>query len=198
MEKAFLAPGSIGKAIFNLFEKCLACKGCEIACAVEHSQSKSLFGALAESPRPRPRVRVENAGAFSYPARCMHCQDAACLAACPTGAMHRDAASRAVLVSADRCIGCWMCVMVCPFGGVSADPVAHKAFKCDRCPDRSARGLEPACVVACPSRALFFGTPEEMASRQRQVTAHSAVAGAQPRTAEPLHTWRNLQGRSLT
>lgn len=192
MEKAILETGGGSNAIFNLLGKCLACKGCEIACAVEHSASKSLLGALAESPRPRPRVRVEKAEAFSYPARCMHCQDAACLAACPTGAMHRDAASRAVVVSADRCIGCWMCVMVCPFGGVSADPVAHKAFKCDRCPDRTARGLEPACVAACPTRALFYGTPEEMASLQRQVTAHSAVAGAQPRIADALQTWRNL------
>ena len=60
------------KSIFTFIEKCVACKGCEIACAIEHSQSKSLFGAVSEKPSPKSRVHVETAAAFSYPARCQH------------------------------------------------------------------------------------------------------------------------------
>ena len=71
---------------------------------------------------------------------------------------------------AGKCIGCWMCVMVCPFGGVSADPVGKKALKCDRCPDRTAAGMDPACVSACPTKALLYLTPEEMSARQRRAT----------------------------
>lgn len=186
----------MGKTIFTVLEKCVACKSCETACAVEHSRSKNLFGALSEHPRPRQRVRVEHAGAYSYPSRCQHCEDAACIAACPTGAMTRDAGTDAVVSDAHRCIGCWMCVMVCPFGGVSADPVGKKATKCDRCPDRTAANQDPACVAACPTKALLFATPDEMAARRRQTTARSVAGLPAPATGPGVELWRSLKGET--
>lgn len=179
---------------FAIIERCVACKSCEIACAVEHSRSRTLLGALAESPRPRQRVRVEAAAGFSYPGRCQHCEEAACIAACPTGAMGRHPRTGAVRSDGERCIGCWMCVTVCPFGGVSADPAGKKALKCDRCPERLEQGLAPACVSACPTRALVFATPEELAARQRQQTARSAAAAVAARAASTVETWRALKG----
>jgi carbon-monoxide dehydrogenase iron sulfur subunit len=184
----------VRKTIFTLIEKCVACKSCEIACAVEHSPTKTLFGALAQDPRVRQRVRVENVGAFSYPSRCQHCEEPACVAACPTGAMARDPLTGTVASDANKCIGCWMCVMVCPFGGVSADPVGKKAIKCDRCPERTSAGSDPACVSACPTKALLYLTPEEMSARQRRTTALSAV-GISPAPAAPgVELWRSLRG----
>lgn len=182
------------KAIFTFIEKCVACKGCEIACVVEHSSDKTLFGAMTDQPRPRPHVRVQTAGIFSYPARCQHCQDAACIAACPMGAMTRNPDTNAVFVIKDKCIGCWMCVMVCPFGGVSADPEAKKAHKCDRCPERTARGEDPACVSACPTKAMIFATPDEMAELRRRATAASAAPHSGPATEHIGDAWRTQQG----
>lgn len=184
----------MAKTIFTLIEKCVACKSCEIACVVEHSPGKSLFSALSVEPRPRQRVRVENAGAHSYPSRCQHCEDAACIGACPTGAMARDARTGAVVSDANKCIGCWMCVLVCPFGGVTADPIGKKAIKCDRCPDRAAVGLDPACVSACPTKALIFAEPDEMAARQRRATALSAAGMPPPAPAPSVALWRTLKG----
>ncbi len=182
------------KSIFTFIEKCVACKGCEIACAVEHSQSKTLAGAMAENPRPRPRVHVEKVGVNSYPARCLHCEEAACIAACPMGAMSRNPTTNAVYVNEDKCVGCWMCVMVCPFGGVSADPLAKKALKCDRCPERTARGEDPACVAACPTRAMLYATPEELAAHRRQATARSAAGmPATAHTSGHVDLWRSLK-----
>lgn len=181
------------KAIFTIMERCVACKGCEVACAVEHSQSKDLASAIHENPPPRPRVRVQAAGAYSYPSRCNHCQDAACVTACPTGAMARRGELNAVTVDGDKCIGCWMCVMVCPFGGVSADPATKRAHKCDLCPERTAAGLDPACVAACPTQALVFATPEELADSRRRLTALSALGAAQ-RISGPGEVWRSLRG----
>jgi carbon-monoxide dehydrogenase iron sulfur subunit len=183
----------VTKAIFTFLEKCVACKGCEIACAVAHSRSKDLFLAMHETPRTRPRVRVQPAGAFSYPARCQHCQEAACVAACPMGAMTRDLATGAVVVDNHRCVGCWMCVTVCAFGGVTADASAKQAHKCDLCPERTAQGLEPACVAACPTRALILATPEEMADHRRKLTALAVVAGA-PAVSNSVASWRTLKG----
>jgi carbon-monoxide dehydrogenase iron sulfur subunit len=184
----------VGKQIFTFIEKCVACKSCEMACSIEHSPEKTLFSALFADPRPRQRVRVENIGAFSYPSRCQHCEDAACVAACPTGAMARDARTGAVVSDGNKCIGCWMCVMVCPFGGVSADAAGKKALKCDRCPDRTLEGLDPACVAACPTKALLYATPEEMAARQRQATARAAAGMPPVAIAPAVELWRSLRG----
>ncbi|MFQ5859637.1 MAG: 4Fe-4S dicluster domain-containing protein, partial [Anaerolineae bacterium] len=183
------------KEVFTIVERCMACNACEIACAVEHSAAKTLFGALLESPRSQPRVRVENAVAFSYPSRCLHCQDAPCILACPTGAMQHHAVTDSVFVDEDRCIGCWMCVMLCPFGAVTADSAYKTALKCDRCPDRVEAGEVPACVEACPTQALIFVTPDEMAARQREpVVQRAATAVAAAQVQSNVQLWRSLKG----
>jgi carbon-monoxide dehydrogenase iron sulfur subunit len=89
-----------------------------------------------------------------------------------------------------------MCVMVCPFGGVSADPVAKKAHKCDRCPERTEAGLDPACVAACPTKAMIFATPEEVAELRRQTAALAAVGQAKTNVASSVAAWRSLRGEA--
>ena len=183
------------KEVFAIVERCMACKSCEIACAVEHSAAKTLFGAILESPRSQPRVQVEDAVAFSYPSRCLHCEDAPCIIACPTGAMQRHAVTDSVFVNENRCIGCWMCVMVCPFGAVSAGPTYQTALKCDRCPERVEAGQVPACVEACPTQALIFATPDEMAATQRaSVAQRAAEAVAAAEVQSNVQLWRSLKG----
>jgi carbon-monoxide dehydrogenase iron sulfur subunit len=189
------------KEIFVDIERCTACKACEIACAVEHSASKTLFGAVFESPAPQKRVHVEPAYAFAYPVRCLHCGDAPCVAACPNGAMSRDAVTGSVIVLEDRCQGCFMCAMVCPFGAISVNTSKRTALKCDRCPDRVSAGLNPACVDACPTRALEFGEEDDLVSEKRLSAAArvaQAVSGsaavAHESAATPLETLRSLRG----
>ena len=173
------------KEIFVDIQRCTACKACEIACAVEHSASKELLGAVFEVPAPQKRVHVEAAGVTAYPVRCVHCGDAPCIAACPNGAMSRDVESGAVIVNEARCQGCFMCAMVCPFGAISAHPTTRLAVKCDRCIERQKAGQQPACVDACPTHALHFGDEGSLAKRKRLSTAArvaDAVNGAAGRT----------------
>jgi Fe-S-cluster-containing hydrogenase component 2 len=104
------------KEIFVKTDRCVGCRSCITACAVEHSASKSLFGAIAETPRPKSRVYVEwVAPDRKVPLVCRHCEDAPCMHACISGAIHRDA-DGVVRTDTDKCIGCWTCVMVCPYG----------------------------------------------------------------------------------
>ncbi len=146
-------------------KRCLGCRSCELACAVEHSVSKTLLGAVNEEPRPRYRVRVVSEQGENLPLQCRNCEEAACLNACLTGALHRD--SRGIVVCDEAlCVGCFMCIMVCPFGIITSDRKKRKIVKCDRCPERA----EPACVSACPTGALSWQEVDAAArERRRQV-----------------------------
>ncbi|MFH0948161.1 MAG: 4Fe-4S dicluster domain-containing protein [Elusimicrobiota bacterium] len=154
------------KKIYCDVSKCLGCKSCEIACAVEHSKSKTLFQAINETPLPEKRVSVEYldlpSSIFfatgestrhlpsSLPLRCRHCEEALCISACMSGAMYK-APDGSTQHNEEKCVGCWMCIMVCPFGAISRKE--KLALKCDLCKDRD-KG--PACVDACPTKSLII------------------------------------------
>jgi carbon-monoxide dehydrogenase iron sulfur subunit len=132
-------------------EMCMGCKSCEIACAVQHSEGKTLLAAIAEAPFPRRRVFVEAAANVKMPVVCRHCEDAPCLNACISGCLYRDEKGF-IRRKKERCIGCWTCIMVCPFGVITRDDIKHLAVKCDRCHKLDV----PACVSACPTKALVM------------------------------------------
>lgn len=165
------------KVIAVNIDKCLGCRSCEIACAVEHSQSKELESALAERPLPQRMVNVEPAGDCGVPLQCRHCEDAPCMTVCPTGAIDRESDRAPVLVNADRCIGCRFCIMVCPFGVLNISRDGKAVTKCDLCSDRTAAGKEPACVEACPTGALKFCDIRELTAQRRRAAAGKAGAG---------------------
>lgn len=135
--------------LINL-EHCVGCKSCEIACAVEHSVSKNIYTAIFEDQLPVARVFVEAGQQFNFPLQCRQCTDAQCIKACITGALWREEESGLVKHTLEKCIGCWMCVMACPFGAIVQDRGKRVALKCDRCPERDI----PACVAACPTKAI--------------------------------------------
>lgn len=142
------------KRIYVNEEFCIGCRLCEIHCQVQHSQSKKIIKAFKEeAPRAMARVLVEEQGPLSFAMQCRHCEEAACLEACMTGAMHRDEQTGAVLCDEDKCIGCWMCVMVCPFGAIQRNTAGRQAAsKCDLCYGNDM----PVCVAHCPNEALIF------------------------------------------
>jgi len=152
------------KQIFCRIERCLGCKSCELACAVEHSSSKDTIESLTEGPRPVHRVRVLSLGdkgeyvrLRSVALQCRQCAEPACAEACICGGIAKDRDTGAVTFNTERCVGCWSCTMVCPFGAIVRVQDSCNTAKCDLCPDRES----PACVTACPTGALVFCEPEE-------------------------------------
>ena len=139
------------KRAYTKEEGCIGCHLCEVYCQVGHSQSKDVIKAFKrESPRPLPRVRVEGKRPVSFSVRCQHCNDPPCVYACLTGALSQDPDSGVVNVDEERCIGCWTCLLVCPFGVIRQDAEQKKVLKCDLC-----QGEEiPVCVANCPNEAL--------------------------------------------
>jgi formate dehydrogenase iron-sulfur subunit len=93
---------------------------------------------------------------------CMHCEDPGCLKACPAPGAIVQYANGIVDFISDKCIGCGYCVKGCPFNIPRISKTDHKSYKCTLCSDRVSVGLEPACVKACPTGAIMFGSKTDM------------------------------------
>jgi len=191
------------KTVFVNPERCIGCKQCQIACAVEHSQSKSLYEAITEEPKPRPRVLVAP-GLYldtSFPNKCRHCDPAPCMTVCPTAAIHRDLSTGIVLVDQLKCIACAMCAMVCPFDVITFYPTSTNklaAIKCDHCIERQNRGEVPACVEACKVDALVFEDINELVKSARTRLAESVsvavieIGTEAARIPAHVEAWRSI------
>lgn len=123
---------------------CVGCGACQLACKNTHNLKAGEFFR---------RVEMLPQGPFS--GSCNHCEEAACVAACPTGAMYK-AEDGTTQHDDGKCIGCGACIWNCPYGAVSFSKTKGVSQKCDSCADRRAKGLEPACVSACPTNSLSF------------------------------------------
>ena len=134
-------------------DRCTGCMTCALVCSFVHDRAFSY---------ERSRVRVwrdDNRGIF-VPILCEQCEDAPCVAVCPTGALGRGAEG-IVVRNAVRCIGCNECMNVCPLGAISFGPAGW--MKCDRC---ASLGASPYCAAYCTAGALRW-VPARLAAREK-------------------------------
>jgi len=167
---------SEGFIIYVDVEKCLGCLSCYFACAVEHSLTKNPYTAFREVPKPLPRTRVIPVQKYNVPMRCMHCEKPPCVDVCPTEALIKTPEGP-VLLQEPLCIGCKGCILACPYGAISLDLARKIIVKCDLCADRIRKGLLPACVEACPTKALSYGKVEDVLLERRKAKAEEIIRG---------------------
>ena len=154
---------------------CIGCKACEVACQ-EWNDLELVSTKQTGTYQTMPTLDAnfwnlikfreeERDGQLAWLMRkdqCMHCADPGCLKACPApGAIVQYANGIVDFISAN-CIGCGYCVKGCPFDIPRISSVDHKSYKCTLCSDRVSAGLEPACVKACPTGAIMFGSKSDM------------------------------------
>ena len=163
--------------------RCIGCHACTTACKSENEVPLSVTRTYVKSvdvgtfPQARRAFQVT---------RCNQCEDAPCVAACPTSAMFRRPDG---IVDFDKqaCIGCKACMAACPYDAIFINPEDHSAEKCNLCAHRIDSGLEPACVVVCPTQAIIVGDladPESEAARivaREPVTVRRPEKGTRPR-----------------
>ena len=136
-------------------EKCTGCRTCEAVCSARH--------AGASNPvRSRIQVVKWEWEGFMMPFMCQQCREAPCVNACPVRALGREDVLGRVEVDYERCIGCKLCITVCPFGGMGYDPVDNKVIKCDFC------GGDPLCVRFCSTGAITFVNASEASLRKKR------------------------------
>lgn len=131
-------------------ERCIGCHSCEMACKNEYQHH----------PKVRWRKVYPMAeSVFGVPERnfmslaCNHCDDPACLKVCPVIA-YTKREDGIVLHDQQRCIGCRMCQMACPYGVPQYNEDIKKVEKCSLCSQRLDKGQKPACVTGCPMEAI--------------------------------------------
>lgn len=136
-------------------EKCVACGNCVMVCSLVHE------GAFSPA-KSRINVVELRRQRLNVPALCVQCSEPLCMDVCPAGALSRDHATGAVVVNADVCIGCRMCTLVCPLGGVTINYETGKSIKCDLC------GGDPYCVKVCGYGALSYLPLEQDGMNRRR------------------------------
>ena len=148
------------------------CDACVNACATEHGLEMTDRPEIDAQWIRKVDLIDENSGKeISLPVMCQHCEDAPCVAVCPTGASFRRE-DGIVLVNKHTCIGCRYCMMACPYkarsfihinliGQRTHSPRGKGTVEsCTFCVHRVDRDREPACVEACTAaghQALLFG-----------------------------------------
>ena len=171
------------RRVYPKEDRCIDCHLCEVACIVEHSDTKHIIDAYhvdglrfnsadsatildpvdalaAGRPKPANRTIVETHDNVRISTNCRHCVEADCVLACKNGSLYIDEGGR-VLLHEDKCVGCWMCLMACRYGAIARNPAQQNV------PDVQKNGInhhcdlcperdEPACVWVCPTAALVY------------------------------------------
>jgi Fe-S-cluster-containing dehydrogenase component len=156
--------------------RCIGCHACTTACKSENDVPLGVT---------RTYVKYVDVGVFPQVrrafqvTRCNQCEDAPCVAACPTTAMFRREDG---IVDFDKaaCIGCKACIAACPYDAIFINPEDHSAEKCNFCAQRLDVGLEPACVVVCPVEAILVGDLADPTSRVAQIVQREPVTVRRP------------------
>ena len=151
--------------------RCVGCQSCTVACAEANELPEPDLDALDEGLVRNTsekqwtlinRFEVDDEEIY-VKKQCMHCDQPACAAACPTRALLKTEEGP-VIWRADKCMGCRFCMVSCPFEmpKFEYDSPIPKIQKCQMCFGRLQEGEEPACVSECPEGALVFGKKRDL------------------------------------
>ena len=138
------------KRVYVNEQWCLGCHLCEYNCAFANSGQTNIVKAL-KGKSIFPRIHVEGEDKITFAVSCRHCEDPMCVKSCISGALSKKDGT--VCIDRNKCVGCFTCILVCPYGAMSQD--ANGAVqKCELCMGNTCG--EPACVKGCPNRAIVY------------------------------------------
>lgn len=155
---------------------CIGCHACSTACKSENQVPLGVY---------RTWVKYVEKGAFPHTrrhfqvTRCNHCANPPCVRICPVTAMYQRS-DGIVEFDSRVCIGCKACMQACPYDAIYIDPDTHTAAKCHYCSHRTELGLEPACVVVCPTQSIIAGDLDNPDSHISHLVAREKVSVRKP------------------
>lgn len=138
---------------------CVGCRTCQVACVESHDVPRNV---LFRRVSTLTAGSYPTASMFSLSLGCNHCENPACVANCPTGAMAVNEEDGTIQHDDGACIGCQSCANACPYGAPQYREDLKIVQKCDGCLGFRQQGEEPVCVAACTMRALKFGDIDQL------------------------------------
>lgn len=139
------------KRVYVNEQWCLGCHLCEYYCAFASTNEKKDMARALKDVKINPRIRIEEKDGISFAVSCRHCDEPICVKSCITGALTK--VNGIIMIDRDRCIGCYTCVLSCPYGAVypSEDGAIQKCELCIKTHEGT-----PRCVTGCPNGAIVF------------------------------------------
>lgn len=180
--------------------RCIGCGSCVQACNRENNVPGRFFRTWVEryqagAVSARASIDSPSGGLFGFPSAtagvsgvskayfvpkmCNHCSEAPCVQVCPFGASFKSP-DGVVLVDKERCMACGYCVQACPYAARWINPITRVADKCTWCYHRTTKGLQPACVQACPTQTRRFGDLRDPYDSIKKVLEEQRVGVLQP------------------
>lgn len=163
--------------------RCTGCQACVVGCWMENHAQQAVNWRQVHTFNAQ---RHPDLPLFHLSLACHHCEDPACLNNCPADAYTKDLATGAVLIHAERCMGCRYCTWACPHDAPKFNPSLGTIEKCTFCLERLREGLQPACAARCPVEALGFETAT-------QEERHHAIPGFPPSDLNPSIRFKPLR-----
>lgn len=145
------------KRIYVNEQWCLGCHLCEYECMYANSGLDEMFklkGKAGKDILPRIQVEGDEKSPIHFAVNCRHCSGTACVNGCIAGALTKTDEGM-VVIDKDKCVGCFTCVLLCPFGAIMPAADGKAAQKCMLCTDNIKNG-EPNCVKYCPNNAIVY------------------------------------------
>lgn len=181
------APASGFQYAFEVdLDKCSSCKACVAAChsqnGLDPAESWRTVGTLVGE---RSRTTVTSS--------CHHCVDPGCASGCPTLAYEKDDLTGIVKHLDDQCMGCQYCTWTCPYDAPKWNESLGIVRKCDMCHGRLEAGEAPACVQACPSRAIRIVVVEKEALAAAPEAGTRLPGIVPPERTIPTTSYLNLK-----
>ncbi len=160
-------------------ERCIACRACEVHCQTKQGEEQMKLGRF---------YTVTEYGKGEQPAAshiflpCLHCENPWCVHACPTYALYRDTENGMVFLDEELCYGCQACIAACPWEVPQKSEETGEVVKCDYCIDLIEKGMDPACVKGCPTKALNFVSATQGVKDQRIAYTKQALLKSKARS----------------
>jgi anaerobic dimethyl sulfoxide reductase subunit B (iron-sulfur subunit) len=157
-------------AFYVNIAECVGCKACQVACKDKNDLPEGIRWRRVfeyeggEWVNQNGTLIPSNLFAYFVSSACMHCENPICLEVCPADAISKRA-DGIVLIDEQKCVGCRYCSWACPYGAPQFNEKAGVMTKCTFCSDLIDQGGNPACVDACPYRALEFGDLEALRAK---------------------------------
>lgn len=172
--------------------RCIGCHACSVACKSANNLPNTIWWnrvlTVGGDQLDTASGTYPNNKKYFLSVNCQHCDNPSCVKSCPTGATYKRKEDGIVIQDYDKCIGCRMCMVACPYNARSfnwskpeyyadhalgdIDAPVHQynvVEKCTFCVNRIAKNEKPACMELCPGRARFWGDLDDPGSEVSKV-----------------------------